>query len=136
MSHLKTLYKPFDDHKYLKGFKSMEIKTEDYNIWYDVAAKAVIYQGSLRLGGMEDYTPIEQLLEDVVAQQPQNLTLNLQGLKFLNSSGINVLSKFVIKARQRKNMQLVVRGSTNIPWQGKSLKNLQRLLPSLELEWE
>lgn len=114
----------------------MEIKTEDYNIWYDTAAKAVICQGSLRLGGMEDYTPIEQLLEDVVAQQPQNLTLNLQGLKFLNSSGINVLSKFVIKARQRKNMQLVVRGSTNIPWQGKSLKNLQRLLPSLELEWE
>ena len=114
----------------------MEIKTEDYNIWYDAAAKAVICQGSLRLGGMEDYTPIEQLLEDVVAQQPQNLTLNLRGLKFLNSSGINVLSKFVIKARQQKNMQLVVRGSTNIPWQGKSLKNLQRLLPSLELEWE
>jgi hypothetical protein len=114
----------------------MEIKTEDYNIWYDAAAKAVICQGSLRLGGMEDYTPIEQLLEDVVAQQPQNLTLNLKGLKFLNSSGINLLSKFVIKARQRKNMQLVVRGSTNIPWQGKSLKNLQRLLPSLELEWE
>jgi hypothetical protein len=114
----------------------MEIKTEDYNIWYDVAAKAVIYQGSLRLGGMEDYTPIEQLLEDVVAQQPQNLTLNLRGLKYLNSSGINMLSKFVIKARQRKNMQLVVQGSTNIPWQGKSLKNLQRLLPSLELEWE
>ncbi len=114
----------------------MEIKTEDYNIWYDAAAKAVICQGSLRLGGMKDYTPIEQLLEDVVAQQPQNLTLNLRELKFLNSSGINVLSKFVIKARQQKNMQLVVRGSTNIPWQGKSLKNLQRLLPSLELEWE
>jgi hypothetical protein len=56
----------------------MEIKTEDYNIWYDAAAKAVICQGSLRLGGMEDYTPIEQLLEDVVAQQPQNLTLNLR----------------------------------------------------------
>jgi hypothetical protein len=114
----------------------MEIKTEDYNIWYDAVAKAVICQGSLRLGGMEDYTPIEQLLEDVVAQQPQNLTLNLRELKFLNSSGINVLSKFVIKARQQKNMQLVVRGSTNIPWQGKSLKNFQRLLPSLELEWE
>lgn len=114
----------------------MEIKTEDYNIWYDAAAKAVICQGSLRLGGMEDYAPIEQLLDFAVVEQPQNLTLNLQGLKFLNSSGINVLSKFVIKARQQKSMQLVVQGSTNIPWQGKSLKNLQRLLPSLKLEWE
>ena len=112
----------------------MEIKTEDYNIWYDAAAKAVTCQGSLRLGGMEEYTPIVQLLDDVVAEQPPILTLNLGGLKFLNSSGINVLSKFVIKVRQ-KNIQLVVQGSTNIPWQGKSLKNLQRLMPSLELEW-
>ena len=113
----------------------MEIKTEDYNICYDAAAKAVICQGSLRLGGMEDYASIVQLLEDVVNQQPQIVTLNLRELKFLNSSGINVLSNFVIKAR-RQNMQLVVQGSTNIPWQGKSLKNLQRLLPSLKLEWE
>ena len=114
----------------------MEIKTEDYDIWYDAAAKTVICQGSLRLGGMEEYASIVQLLEDVVARQPRILTLNLRGLKFLNSSGINVLSNFVIKARQQKNMQLVVQGSTNMPWQGKSLKNLQRLLPSMELEWE
>ena len=114
----------------------MEIKTEDYDIWYDAAAKTVICQGSLRLGGMEEYASIVQLLEDVVDRQPQILTLNLRGLKFLNSSGINVLSNFVIKARQQKNMQLVVQGSKKISWQGRSLKNLQRLMPSLELEWE
>ncbi|MCC5618427.1 hypothetical protein LC605_25745 [Nostoc sp. CHAB 5836] len=114
----------------------MEIKTENYNIWYDAAAKAVIFQGSLRLGGMEEYAPIVQLLDNVVVERPLTLTLNLRELKFLNSSGINVLSKFVIKVRQQKNMQLMVQGSTNIYWQGKSLKNLQRLMPSLELEWE
>lgn len=114
----------------------MEIKTEDYNIWYDVMTKTVTCQGSLRLGGMEEYAPIVQLLNDVVDQQPPMLTLNLRSLEFLNSSGINVLSKFVIKVRQQKNMQLVVQGSTSILWQGKSLKNLQRLMPSLELEWE
>lgn len=114
----------------------MEIRTEYYNIWYNAEVKAVIYQGSLRLSGVEESAPIVQLLDDVVAQQPQTLTLNLRELNFLNSSGINMVSKFVIKVRQQKNIQLVVQGSTNIPWQGKSLKNLQRLMPSLELEWE
>ncbi|RCJ42049.1 hypothetical protein A6770_35335 [Nostoc minutum NIES-26] len=114
----------------------MEIKTEDYNIWYDATDKSVICQGSLRLGGMEEYAAIVQLLDDVVVQQPSILILNLRDLKFLNSSGINMLSKFVIKVRQQKNMQLMVQGSRNIPWQGKSLKNLQRLMPSIEVEWE
>jgi hypothetical protein len=114
----------------------MEIKTENYNIWYDEMAKAVICQGSLRLSEIEESTAIVQLLDDVIVQQPEILILNLRELKFLNSSGINVVSKFVIKVRQLKNMQLVVQGSTSIPWQGKSLKNLQRLMPSLELEWE
>ena len=31
---------------------------------------------------------------------------------------------------------MIVRGSKAIPWQGKSLKNLQRLMPSLTLEWD
>lgn len=114
----------------------MEIKTENYNIWYDAMAKAVIFQGSLRLSEIEESAAIVQLLDDVIVQPPEILILNLRELRFLNSSGINVVSKFVIKVRQQKNMQLVVQGSTSIPWQGKSLKNLQRLMPSLELEWE
>jgi Uncharacterized conserved protein len=42
----------------------------------------------------------------------------------------------VIKVRQQKNIQIAVKGSKTIPWQGKSLKNLQRLMPSLQLELE
>jgi len=42
----------------------------------------------------------------------------------------------VIKVRQQKNIQIAVKGSNRIPWQGKSLKNLQRLMPSLQLELE
>ncbi|MCU0516310.1 MAG: hypothetical protein MUC60_05465 [Oscillatoria sp. Prado101] len=114
----------------------MEIKTEDYSIWYVPATATVICQGSLRLSGMDEYVPIVQLLNDAIETQPPQLTLNLQELEFLNSSGINVLSKFVIKVRQTGNINLMVRGSRNIPWQGKSLKNLQRLMPSLQLELE
>lgn len=114
----------------------MEIKTEDYSIWYDPTIGTVVCQGSLRLGGMEEYAPIVQLLNKVTDSEPSTITLNLRDLEFLNSSGINVLSKFVIKVRQKGNIQMVVKGANNIPWQGKSLKNLQRLMPSLQLELE
>ncbi len=114
----------------------MEIKTEDYRIWYDPDTETVICQGSLRLSGMEEYAPIVQLLNDVADSDPARITLNLRQLEFLNSSGINVLSKFVIVVRQKGNIQMGVQGSKNIPWQGKSLKNLQRLMPALQLELE
>jgi hypothetical protein len=112
----------------------MEIKAEDYTVSYDTATATVSCQGSLRLSGMEEYAPIVQLLNDVADLEPLTITLNLQKLEFLNSSGISMLSKFVLKVRQKKNIQMLVQGSKGIPWQGKSLKNLQRLMPSLELE--
>ncbi|MBD2740715.1 hypothetical protein [Coleofasciculus sp. FACHB-1120] len=114
----------------------MEIKTEDYSIWYDSVTETANFQGSLRLSGMEEYAPIVKLLNDLVDSEPPTITLNLRELEFLNSSGINVLSKFVINVRQKEKIQMIVQGSKNIPWQSKSLKNLQRLMPSLHLEFE
>jgi hypothetical protein len=111
----------------------MEIKTEDYRIYHDKETTTVTCHGSLRLSGMEEYAPIVQLLNDIADEQPSTITLNLRQLEFLNSSGINVLSKFVIKVRQKGTTGMVVLGSNHIPWQGKSLKNLQRLMPSLRL---
>jgi hypothetical protein len=113
----------------------MEIKTDDYRIGYDRDTATVNCQGSLRLPGMEEYKPIVDFLEEVADTEPTKITLNLTELEFLNSSGISMLSKFVINVRHKKNVELVVQGSTQIPWQGKSLKNLQRLMPSLLLEW-
>lgn len=113
-----------------------EIKTDDYRIWYDSAIATVTCQGSFRLTGMEEYAPVVALLNEVAEQNSSQITLDLRDLEFLNSSGINVLSKFVIKVRQQGSMQITVRGSDDIPWQEKSLKNLQRLMPNLQLELE
>ncbi len=114
--------------------KATEIKTDNYNVSYDSATLTVNWRGSLRLNSMEEYAQIMQLLSDLIEQAPPVVTLNLQELVFLNSSGINALSKFVIKVRERGNIALRVQGSKQTPWQGKSLKNLQRLMPSLTLE--
>lgn len=114
----------------------MELHTNEYHINFDAQTTTIHCQGSLRLNGMEEYGPITQLFNQVAALEPPVITFNLRNLAFLNSSGINVLSKFVIKVRQNKNIQIVVQGSSQIPWQGKSLKNLQRLMPTLKLEWD
>lgn len=116
--------------------KTMEIQTKDYTIQYDHATQTVTCCGSFRLSQMEEYAPIVELLNAVTDSSPNTITLDLRKLEFLNSSGINIVSKFVIKVRQQKNIQIAVKGSKLIPWQGKSLKNLQRLMPSLHLELE
>lgn len=113
----------------------MEIKTDDYSVWYETATATVNFQGLLRLAGIPDYEPIIQLLKDVTEQEPQTITMNLQELSFLNSSGMSVLSRFVIGVRKKKTIHLVVKGSQGISWQEKSLSNWQRLMPGLTLEW-
>lgn len=112
----------------------MEVKGEDYQVWYEPENHSIYCKGSLRLGGVEEYAPIISILEEGIAHPPVDLVLNLTELDFLNSSGINMLSKFVIKARQKEGVKITIKGSNSIPWQGKSLKNLQRLMPSLVLE--
>ena len=114
----------------------MEIQANDYRIGYDLAEATVTCQGSLRLSGMEEYEPIIQFLNDVAETEPPQIVLDLRQLQFLNSSGINMLSKFAIKVRQKGNIQMLIKGSKQIPWQGKSLRNLVRLMPTLQLELE
>ena len=114
----------------------MEIKTKDYTLQYDRATQTVTCSGAIRLSPVEEYAPIVDLLNEVADSSPNTVTLDLRNLEFLNSSGINIFSKFVIKVRQQKNIQIAIKGSKQIPWQRKSLKNLQRLMPSLQLELE
>jgi hypothetical protein len=115
------------------GMKT-EIRGENYLATYNPATSTIALQGVLRLRGAAEYGPIVQLLDDVISAAPKTITLDLQNLTFLNSSGINVLFKFVIKMREQENSQLIVHGTTEVPWQDKSLKNLQRLMPTLHLK--
>lgn len=111
----------------------MNIQDENYKICFDAAAHVVEFHGSLRLNGMAEYAPIFELLNQASANLSQPLTLDLRKLEFLNSSGIAMLSKFVIGVRNGE-VKLSILGSSAIPWQGKSLTNLKRLMPGLLLE--
>jgi hypothetical protein len=110
-----------------------EIIHADYQVRYDEAHSTVSCQGSFRLTG-EEYKAILDLMIKAADAMPAVLTLDLRDLQFLNSSGINTLSKLILHVRKQNASQVVVKGSTRFPWQEKSLVNLKRLLPTLELE--
>ncbi|MCY4263526.1 MAG: hypothetical protein OXE78_01550 [Gammaproteobacteria bacterium] len=109
----------------------MEIKTGEYRIWSEEST--IHFEGTMRLSGMEAYEPILKLMDEVLDQSPDQINLNLLELEFLNSSGINLLARFVIKVRKLGSTKISVKGSKRIPWQSKSLPNLNRLHPDLTL---
>ncbi|EDN66730.1 conserved hypothetical protein [Beggiatoa sp. PS] len=91
------------------------------------------------LNGAKEYEPILQLLNMAAEQQQQKtLTINMRELKFLNSSGINMMTKFVINVGDIKSLdiELVVIGNKKIAWQEKLSKNLRRLMPTLKTKLE
>ena len=109
---------------------------ENYHVEYYPDTITIDFQGVLRLAGMGEYAAIDNLLSKVAATTPPRMTLNFEKLEFLNSSGFSVLSKFAIAMRKQKVTEIVMIGSQNIAWQGKSFKNLQRLLPNLTVEFK
>jgi hypothetical protein len=113
----------------------MNIRGEDYQITYDPTTVTITCEGLLRLQGAEGYASIIKLLQDIVEQQPAVITLNLRKLEFINSSGINMFSKFVIRVRDYHVSKLIVQGTKTISWQSRSLRYFQRLLPGLELDF-
>lgn len=109
------------------------LQTDDYSLIFDAEQATVRCKGILRLEGVAEYQPLIDLLLAAIDVTP-DLILNLEELEFLNSSGISTLSMFVVKIRNRGDVQLTLRGSAKILWQTKSLRNLQRLMPALKLE--
>lgn len=109
------------------------IETKDYKIDYDPESTTIQFTGELSLNGASEYDPIKKFLDGIAESDPSHLTLNLRELSFLNSSGISLITKFVIGLRKKPNIQLTVEGSVDVPWQSKSLKNLKKFLPNLEL---
>ncbi|WP_008312363.1 slr1659 superfamily regulator [Leptolyngbya sp. PCC 6406] len=110
-----------------------KIQTEDFIAHHDADAQTVFLQGFLRLNGIEEYQPIMSLLLGAI-DQTTSCIVDLSKLEFLNSSGISMLSMFVVRVRDRGNVNLVFRGSNKVLWQTRSLKNLKRLMPALTID--
>ena len=97
------------------------------------SSNGVAFSGVMRLHASE-YEKIVSLLDEIAQQKPAQIILDLRELEFLNSSGIGNLFKFV--AKTRGSTRLIVRGSSEIAWQKKSLPNFQTIAQGLELEMQ
>ena len=112
-----------------------EIKGQGYRVWLDPSTRTVHFEGILRLSTGE-YQPIEELLNGILASEPPQLCLSMTDLQFLNSSGINMLYKFAIAVRKKGAPEIRVRAANTIPWQGKSLPNLKKFLPTIAITFD
>jgi hypothetical protein len=106
--------------------ESFEVRLEENN--------TVHFKGALRLSGSDDYGPILTMLKSTLDDEQKPVVVDLRELDFLNSSGITMLSRFVIEARNRAEVNLFFFASEAVPWQTRSLTNLQRLMPALNIQ--
>jgi hypothetical protein len=116
------------------NIESLEVKGEHFDIVYDNNSKAVNFTGRVRLRGLQEYTVVFDLFDKVLERNKYLITLDLQNLDLINSSGIDMLSKFIITSRKKKTVQINIIGSSSKTWQTRLLKNLQRLMPKLQYE--
>lgn len=110
---------------------AMDIRTSDYAVWTD--GTVLHFAGKMRLSDAAAYAPIQALMDALLDSGSERLTLDLTALEFLNSAGINLLAKFTIEVRKRGGLGFTIRGSTRNPWQAKSLPNLKKLYPAVDL---
>lgn len=116
------------------AIEPLEIKGENFNIFYDSNSKVINFTGRVRLRGLQEYTVVFDLFDKVIEIDRDLITLDLQNLELINSSGIDMLSKFIITTRKKKTVQINIIGSSAKTWQTRLLKNMQRLMPKLQYE--
>ncbi|MCG8424310.1 MAG: hypothetical protein MJE77_40980 [Proteobacteria bacterium] len=112
---------------------SLEIKDPNYRVWYEPKSHTVYFEGKLRLQPGA-YRDIEVLLQKVMDLEQERIRLHLHDLQYLNSSGLNMLFKFVVALRKKGSINLAVRASKAIFWHSKAIANIERFFPSAELE--
>lgn len=110
----------------------MEIRDKEYTVTFDAKVGRLTMTGILRLM-TKDYKEITDLLDHIARTAPPKLEVDLQGLKMVNSSGLNMMSRFVLALRSKPGIQVTFHGSNEQVWQAKTLQNMKHFLPSAQL---
>jgi hypothetical protein len=112
------------------------VKGDEYSLEYNDNNQSVSFVGTVRLQSTAEYEPMVDLLKKAHEETETGGTLQIdfRQLRFLNSAGINNISRFVISCRKEDKVNLLVLGNQEIYWQLKSLTNLQKLWPKVQIE--
>jgi len=115
------------------------MKDQKYSIIYDIDSASLMFSGSFVLNSSLDYDPILQLLKQTADKhEPHKLVLDISGLKFMNSSGLNMITKFIMYFNDVKKykLKLYIKIHRKINWQEKLCCNMGKLLESLEVLYD
>ena len=102
----------------------MEIVAGDSKLRFDEAKSILVIEGSMRLANLSEYEPVKAFIVQSSEKCTGLLTIDMQKLEFLNSSGITTISTFVLGCKKHQKPRLKIIGSNLISWQEKSLSNL------------
>lgn len=105
----------------------------DATIIYTESESLIVFEGSMRLPNMKEYSVISDFLKEATVTSVEQLTLDFKSLEYLNSSGITTLSLFILNCKQEGNPQITVLGNQSIPWQQKSISNFKKLWNDVEI---
>ncbi|MEZ4385318.1 MAG: hypothetical protein R3A79_28585 [Nannocystaceae bacterium] len=111
----------------------MIVEDKEYSVAFEATERRVRFEGQLRLRSPRDYGPVLELLRAAHQSGLDSLTLDFRNLDMLNSSGIGTIGAFLVEVRKAKNMSIIVLGSANKRWQGRTLATLKKIWPQVEL---
>lgn len=114
----------------------MELKGGAYSISFDEQNAVIVFKGVSQFPNLSEYEVIKNFLFDAAKKVMNILVLDISELRFLNSSGVTILSMFIIHLRKEQRIKLLIRGSRNISWQERSLNNLKKLWADVEIQTE
>ena len=137
----------------------IEINGNSYHVTYVPETHTIAVRGVLRLYGTDGYidghelarnrgeaaetdvptggyASIMKLLLNILSEKPAEIILDLRELQFVNSSGINIFSKFAVKLGEQERSHLTIRGNQKLSWQSNVFTNLKTILPTLTLSFE
>lgn len=96
-------------------------------ITYHPSESLLTFEGSMRLANMKEYDVVADFLRESSESSQNELTLDLQSLRFLNSSGITTLSLFILNCKKTGSPKITFLKSDSISWQQKSITNFKKL---------
>ncbi len=112
----------------------MKIEGDGYCVEHENEEIAIRGKLSLML---EDYAPIETLLEWAVAEADGRLTLDIRNLEYLNSSGIKLLCvNLILEAADAPGLALTIRCSNRFTWQRETVPTFQDLMTDMVIAFE
>ena len=112
----------------------MNIEGEGYTVTYQDNTITIFGKLSLML---EDYEDIEVFFKNIVIAEPEELTLDIRNLEYLNSAGIKIICvNLILEAAVIGGMGMKILCSNRYTWQRETVPTFKGLMNNMQILFE